>query len=511
MGFLICLVIILGVVGYCMWTKKSCQKEYDKEFQILESQFYENLGRQLGDGNTTYINLINALQKIMEEIHKIKETKLSPNYYSLFLKTIVENYNSIDKLENLIHQVSELKDRVNFSEDCYMMVKNEYGKVNRNYYNQVNAMQRNTVDTIVRNWKAAYGNNNYEVILNIQPEVLSSCVWFYAMEKPFSASAFNEIGRIYNLVHKDHLTNELFIAELFSIKQMGGTGVVRTKVQNYIKQNNYGERSLLQKFAASNNSVTEDVALTNVASALMWMNAYDAENIILEHMLERQLQMPAKLQERLHSLSNGGGKAPDGYDVKSDMQTLYFDVSAISWKDDEYRGLFENLGFQEKILTYSLAIRDEDKELFTAQGFKLPGIQNVLKKIETVFSDEYGNNVSANVISSIALSGNGREELEGIFVQSKECSQLGIFVHIASIGKKLNIKFYTLFMPASTDFEIQKQQVISMQKKMSPNVTMWENSLKDTILLAIQQILNDVPTGSKIKDEDNGDRPSFEF
>lgn len=50
-----------------------------------------------------------------------------------------------------------------------------------------------------------------------------------------------------------------------------------------------------------------------------------------------------------------------------------------------------------------------------------------------------------------------------------------------------------LFIPIINDIGEQRQQVISLYKKLSPTVTMWENSLKDTILMAIQQLLNVAP------------------
>ena len=70
---------------------------------------------------------------------------------------------------------------------------------------------------------------------------------------------------------------------------------------------------------------------------------------------------------------------------------------------------------------------------------------------------------------------------------------MGLFVHLVRIGKKLNIKFYTLFLPNSNDLEAQKQQALSLYNKLSPMVTMWEASLKDSILGLIQQLLNTVP------------------
>lgn len=80
--------------------------------------------------------------------------------------------------------------------------------------------------------------------------------------------------------------------------------------------------------------------------------------------------------------------------------------------------------------------------------------------------------------------------MDGIIVSSNECKQIGILIHIARIGKKLIIKFYTLFMPTGSDLPAQKQQALSMYKKLSPSVTMWESSLKETMLMAVQQLLN---------------------
>mgnify|MGYP000260047989 CR=1 FL=1 len=67
---------------------------------------------------------------------------------------------------------------------------------------------------------------------------------------------------------------------------------------------------------------------------------------------------------------------------------------------------------------------------------------------------------------------------------------MAILVHIARIGKKLNIKFYTLFMPAGANANDQKQLAISLFKKLSPTASTWESSMKDSVLLIIQQILN---------------------
>lgn len=101
--------------------------------------------------------------------------------------------------------------------------------------------------------------------------------------------------------------------------------------------------------------------------------------------------------------------------------------------------------------------------------------------------------------------GSGEEKMEGILVSSNECKQMGIVIYIARIGRKLTIKFYTLFMPTAMDLATQKQEALSLYNKLSPSVTMWESSLKDTMLMALEQMLNDSSTESRM----DSDKPVF--
>ena len=89
------------------------------------------------------------------------------------------------------------------------------------------------------------------------------------------------------------------IADLYAKNQMGGEDVLQETVRNLLKTNCSGNQ------------------LTIIASVLMWMKAYKSEAMILQHMLANGMEMNAKTQERLHSLTNGGGKAPGSFEVKS--------------------------------------------------------------------------------------------------------------------------------------------------------------------------------------------------
>lgn len=484
-----CIVVLLFIVGciimaiwdvYDKWNKE-CQKktqeyhnkingikreinESKRNFEGALSSFFSNTSDAYRDGYDYYENIYSSLSKI------INDMKNSNNQ----LTRISQNDDESGLIAKCLHLTSDLQTfatKLKRFPYTRMMDGSNYGKINKAYWDTVRSMPKQTVDSIIHDYTQRLASHNYAKVFEIDIDVVLKSIWFYATEKPYSAEAYKKAVSVFNSIYKRRCV-DVTIAELYSMKQMGGEEVLRDRIRDMLKGQHSSEE------------------LTMIASALMWMNAYQAEVMILQHMLSTGMQMTAKTQDRLHSLTNGGGKAPSGFNVSSNEKSIYFDVSALSWGDDEYVGLFENLAFQEKNLSYSLAVRDEDKELFVTQGIRIPTLSTILTKLNEVFFEEYGSDATASMKKCIALSGSGEETIIGILAISEKCKQMGILVHVAHIGKKLNIKFYTLFMPNSNSLMDQKQQALSLYKKLSPSVAMWESSLKDTILFAIQQLLN---------------------
>lgn len=495
-----CTIVVLGIVIFVAIMIGSSVSEANKKkqekiqslrnkFNGLKDSFYNTVG---GFFNSEFGSYAGTKSSLSGYISQMESTNRE-----LKMESKSDDYSStISECTRLASQFEDFSKKV-LQQPCTrgtrMMDPSNYGKINKEYFNTVRGMSKSTVDAIIAECEKNMSSRNYAQLFGINVETLLCCVWFYATEKPYSAEAFKRAVTVFQRV-VERRNIDVDIAELYAMKQMGGEDVLRDPIRNRLKN--------------SGNSVEE---LTLIASALMWINAYQVENMILQHMLSKGMQMTAKTQERLHSLTNGGGKAPSGFDVSSSANSMYFDVSSLAWKDDEYTGLFENLAFQEKTLSYSLAVRDEDKDLFITSGINVPGMPAILSKLNSVFADEYGNAVTATMKKSIALSGSGEENMEGILVESNECKQMGILIHVARIGKKLNIKFYTLFMPSGTRLADQKQQVLSLYKKLSPSVAMWESSMKDTTLMAIQQLLNAAQQGTMGSGADpiSGDEPIF--
>lgn len=431
----------------------------------------------------SYKRLIAKIEGIKSTIERLKEDDF-----------VVEKDELILKLTKQAEQFKEFGERLGKITFRTVVVANDYGKIDNLYWDEIRNMKSEDADRIINNYQSWMKAGDTDKLANIDPELIPKCVWFYATEKPYSVAKFKNARNLFNDIYKRKFI-DFTIAEFYAIKQMGGDDVLRDRIRDMLKSGTYSNEEL-----------------TTIASGLMWMNAYQEENMVLQHMLAKGQQMTPKTQERLHSLSNGGGKAPAGFDVVSNQQEMYFDVSSLAWKDEEYTGLFESLAFQDKTLSYSLAVRDEDKELFITKGLQVPDMSMILKKISEVFSEEYGDTVEADLRHCIALSGSGEETMDGIIAKAQECKQLGLLVHVARIGKKLNIKFYTLFTPEGTNLMSQKQQALSLFKKLSPSVTMWESSMKDTILMAIQQLLNSEPQAETAPAEDvkgPGEGPIF--
>lgn len=425
----------------------------------------------------TYKELTDEISVMKKKNTELKEKSSVDKDYS----------DSIERYTQLAEEFRRFYEEQNIPKS-FMIEAESYGKINSSRWNIVSEMKRNTVDSFIAKCWNIIITLDYPQIFEVNVNSLLLYIWFYAVEKPFSKKNFDSAVSLFmRLSRYSHI--EVFIAELYAIKQMGSEDVLRDRVREKLK--GYLSKS----------------ELAIIASSLMWMGAYKAEKMILEYMLNNGVQMSAKMQERLHSLANNTGTAPENHAVASDDNILYFDVSALAWKDTDFAGLFDNLEFQEKNLSYSLAIRDEDKELFLTNGKSIPVLPQIQTKLDYAIMEEYGSSVTASMKTCYAISGSSSEKMEGILVQSSECKQLGVLVHVSHIGKKFNIKFYTLFMPCGVNTDEQKQQVFSMIKKLSPTVTMWEKSMKETVLMSIQQLLNAAP--QQTNDRGNADAPIF--
>lgn len=473
-----CTMIFIGIICYVVYEIWSDANQAIKEHQagvkLLMNQF--NGQKSSFDGalagffdteyssyHDTYKNLKKYISNMESINRKLKSKSNNDNYSDI-----------INICSKLADEFNAFGQRVKGLPFTYMVDSANYGKIHKSFWNSVRSMDKKTADTIIDNCERYLSGHDYSQIFMIDIEVILRCIWFYATDKPYSVLSFKKAVNVFNrFVEDEHV--DVIIADMYAIKQMGGEDVLRNRIHNILE--------------------TTDIAkeLTLIASALMWIKAYQEENMILQHMLSVGIQMSAKMQERLQFLTIDDGKAPNSFDVVSNRSVMYFDVSALAWKDDEYTRLFETLVFQEKTLSYSLAVRDEDKNLFITNGINLPDISVIFSKLNSFFADEYDNAVTATIKKCIAVSGSGEENMEGILVESNECKQMGILVHVARIGKKLNIKFYTLFMPSGARLADQKKQAISLYKKLSPSVAMWESSLKESALMAIQQLLNAEP------------------
>lgn len=491
----LCIIVIIGIIAYVISiitenNKKAAEREQQERRRVEENK-KEQDKRVVGAWNT-----IRQFLKQEQNYNMTKDEELDPTYrfavevegslvgyYNGNYKSVVSAlYDSVKIVqgeqrniaEHMIRQLEELGKKQDALPDNIMMNSGEYGKANRLYLTSIEKLiQRDKAEEIVKRYQAIIDDVDYDNFININLNELLKAVWFFALEPRFS-SEFDSAKKVFCRICKKRKF-DIMIADLYVKNKTGGEDAIREPIDKILKLDY--EKKLKTRL------------LTIVASSLMWMKAYSSENIILQYMLSKEMEMTPKMKQRLHDLSKGS-KSPKEYLKTSSDEELYFDVSALAWQEDDYIGLFDNFAFQEKVLTYSLAVRDEDKELFVTKEIKIPSLIQVETKLKNIFKQEYGDVVKSQIVNGKGLSGSDEEEMMGILISSEECQQLGVFTYLVKIGKKLNIKFYTLFMPKEQQLDKQRQQALSLYKKLSPSVAMWEASLKETTLLAIQQLLN---------------------
>ena len=457
------------------YERKAEQDRLEQERRTIETQvssfqreirdfryntLHEFFGSIYGSYASKSSDLMKAAVQFMQR-NKNMPLVAASNETLLLIQDLVDTATSIQDYGNTIELLP-----TNMMMDPY-----HYGSNRASYCNTVRSMSATMAESFIMDCESRLSSNKLSEILDINIISVLNCVWFFAINRPYSPSSFQRSVFVFNVLYKGYHV-DIIISELYVLKQLGGESALQQKLKDILESHRTADE------------------LSSIASALMWMNAYRAEESILRYMLSNGLQMTLKMQERLHTLANVRGDAPAHFNVSSTTDTIYFDVSTTAWGDDEYASFFGNLAFQDRRLEYSLAIRDENRELFVTHTLGAPQPEQIFEKMKEVFNAEYDSVVSVDHVTALAISNNGIEKIDCVLAVSSECKQMGLLTHVVRIGKKFNIKFYTLLIPNDALLPDQKQQALSLYKKLSIITTVWENSLKDTTLLAIQQLLN---------------------
>lgn len=464
-------VSILIFVLYDNSIVKECNQKYNERFNQLKNETYNYLQDWCKKENN-YSSLISYLNNQANQMSAIKNKLQNQRYTTRRLQKVYERTSEIQEITSLASTINSYSQKLSSLPMSKMIDNTEYGKCNRIFFDNVRGLNDIEVKRGLSDALSTRNSGNYINSFRIDYIKVIQYMWFYAMKKPFDVNEYNSAVNAYKMVFGENQKSEILLSELYYIKQLGSDNIINDKIREYVRNNSNGNE------------------LSIVASALMWMGAFSAEKIVLEQMLKAQCSLTPKQQTRLHSLANSSGNAPNSHDVASNTKEMYIDISSLSWDDDAYNAFFENLAFQDKVLTYSLAIRDDTKDLMIKNPSFVPAEKDVLASIKETLTNEFGNEAIAESKDTVAISGSSQERMKGVFVTSRQCNYLGILVYLVPIGRKLNIKFYSLLVPVTSNNREVHQQAMSLKNNISPSATMWENSLKDSILLAIQHLLN---------------------
>ena len=453
---------------------QKCVHEMD-EFKRKTEQFF---------GSSVYLDQYEYIKSIHSNLSKVDEYKKIMPLPDRFACEWESYYQTLkkqeEKFEDYIYQYFDMVHKATLFSD-------DYGQVNEQVLKRVQKIRKKDADEVVSKFYMHYQNHEWDQFSEMNVNDVLYYLWFYAMNKPFDADYFYKTRILFDIVYKTNC-NEPVLAQCFATIQVSGiTGIsdlIRNRLRNY--------------FVGLSGEMIEvyKKQLHSLASGLMWMKAYQQEKEVLEYMMQQMIPMTAKEQERLHLLSTSNGKNVEMHEVNKSAY-FTFVVDSLEWKDKEYQAFFEHLAFQDRKLDYSLALRDERKDLVLAHAVSIPDLDEIEQRVQAAFDEEYGGDAEIHR-SAVKIVANGENEiLDGFLAESNDLSGFGIFVYLVKVGKKINIKFYTLYLPENVNASIQCKKALSFSKQINPTVSMWETSLKETILLGIQRIFNEKNTTVK--------------
>lgn len=359
----------------------------------------------------------------------------------------------------------------------YTLMSDSYGEPHEKVLQQARDLaEKGTATAMLSALKSLHDSSGLERWLDANPAELPILALAFAFGSPADPASVNDCQQLWQeLVWKESC--DIYLADLYARKSVGGVAAVRDAINTALR------------------TPRTTRWYETVSSALMWMGAYDSEEVVLQHMLSLGLPMSDAVKERLKYLSSTSVSVAV-LDV-DDTDALSFDTTALGWGEDEYAALFDNLVYKNRTLTYSLAVREEDKSIAIPSGFAYPTRQQMLATVVQVADEEYGSEVEVTDGTCVALANGVEERMDGFVARTANHPEMALVTISERIGHRLNIKFYTLFCPSGVN-EADRAAASSINMNLNPKVGMWEMALKDTMLAGIQKALN---TPASVEDD----------
>ena len=373
---------------------------------------------------------------------------------------------------------------LNCTLDTYMMANPliDYGKPNIDFLNSVKRLEMDialrSVSCIKKAQTAKVNLDDYAILCAFEPFWLIGIAWKLAMTSPFQSKEFDSITKSVDRTLRARFGSsghfDTVLARLYAQYSIAGEDIICDSLRRDLGKEPYRAEKCMY-----------------LASFFMWIDASKAETMVLEYMLSNGLNMTPKMQERLHTLKMTGGKNAKLHQVESTDAVLYFDTSSVGWDIKALQGFFADLEFREQIPAYSLALREAENTLTLPHGRTAPSINSIHEKLNKSLLEEYADEVKVDLMQCIAMAGNSEEQFDGVLVSTNACDHLGVLIFTIPVGKKLTIKQYTLYMPTDKAAKLQTLDAEGLLEQTSPITKVWESSLKQNALDAIEAVLNE--------------------
>jgi len=432
--------------------------------------------RTLANAKDSYEFILESLDRDIDNLVLSNKTvevtsKLDSKYYE-----VLEKKKEAEQVKKFIQENCLFQNSIMFDHDLYGNINNATVTKIQNYHGYSVRLDVNSAIEAIDDEYFFTFYDQEDDPLQYKGEGLAlyylHLLWYYALREPENKTKITQCIKIYQTLNIVYCIDTL-LAELYALSQTNERHLIILKVKAFL------DDTRLRKEATD---------LTSLASMLNYLKMTEAEHVVLNFMKKAKLALSTVANERLVAIENMDQNAP----VKQEItQTgFYMDTSSVNWHDKDFEGFFKNLMIQNETLNYHLALRDHNHHLTLNKAVTLPSEGVINNTLNNAFDEEYGDEVKSKIIHGEIVTDGDHTPINGYLVSIDDCPQLGIFLHIMKLGKKLNIKFYTLYMPSNAPASEQKKMALAIYKQTTPAISAWEESVKETILATLQKLLN---------------------
>lgn len=234
------------------------------------------------------------------------------------------------------------------------------------------------------------------------------------------------------------------------------------------------------------------------------LNAFEQEEIVLEHMVRHNIARSAEQEQRLkflkgnHTTGSMGQTTFQAINVQAGENDLLYDHRFVNWKVNEIQQYFSNLTLTRTSQIHKMVIDEWQKDV------SIPGIlwnnEEVLKLVSAEMEKNFGRVYEVSIVDAGAAVDDWVDVLPSIYIRAMDAGVRNSELSFLVVGEQVtnstvHLTIMVLLAPIvqaseATENDVLCKKMIAVKEKHNPRVDTFISTVKNILIGQLETWIN---------------------